>query len=84
MIKRANLNIIYSKWISVGQTLLNQNISVESVDSLAELQAEEHAGSLSSSVSQRRTESSKDEKVTGLKDALKFEILRRKLALCIF
>ncbi|XP_013876170.1 sentrin-specific protease 7b isoform X2 [Austrofundulus limnaeus] len=34
----------------------------ESVDSLAELRAEEHAGSFSSSVSQRKTESSKDVK----------------------
>ncbi|XP_037552591.1 sentrin-specific protease 7b [Nematolebias whitei] len=45
-----------------GQSLLNKSISVESGDSLAGLRTEEHAGSLSSSVSQRRSESGNDRK----------------------
>lgn len=58
--------------------MLNKSISVKSVDTLAELRAEEHVGSLSSSLSQRRTESSKDGKVTGLKAPVKFEFFKNK------
>ncbi|XP_024859332.2 uncharacterized protein LOC112450165 isoform X2 [Kryptolebias marmoratus] len=54
-----------------GPSSLSKNISVESVDSLAELRAEEHAGSLSSSSPQRRVESSRDRKSKAIKQQKK-------------
>ncbi|KAM4559905.1 sentrin-specific protease 7b isoform 3-T5 [Odontesthes bonariensis] len=45
---------------SAAPSSWTRSISVEAVDSLAELRAPEHAGSLSSSVSFRRTDSNRD------------------------
>ncbi|MEQ2261751.1 hypothetical protein XENORESO_015149 [Xenotaenia resolanae] len=69
---------------SAGPSSLNKTISVESVDGLAELRAEEHAGRLSSSALQRKADTATNGMVRGLKVLQAADAFLQPERLCLF
>ncbi|MEQ2182056.1 hypothetical protein GOODEAATRI_018115 [Goodea atripinnis] len=70
--------------VSAGPSSLNKTISVESVDCLAELRAEEHAGRLSSSALQRKADTATNGMVRGLKVLQAADAFLQPERLCLF